>query len=1207
MRPLILSAIVLALAACRSDPDKPETDTIPGDTGPNAADQDGDGYGPDDDCDDSDASVHPGAHELCDGLDNDCDGAIDEEAVDAETFYTDADGDGYGDPEAAVLACEADDGLVDDATDCDDGDAETHPDAPERCDGLDNDCDGEIDEDLQELWYGDGDGDGWGDPAITVESCDPGSGWVEVAEDCDDANSAIHPEAEEVCDALDNDCDGAVDEELETPWYADADGDGYGDPATEQLACEAESGWVAEASDCDDGNSAVNPAATEICNAIDDDCDGLIDDEDDSVTGTSTWYADADGDGYGDDAVTSTACEQPDATSAFGGDCDDRDAAYNPGAAEDCTDPTDYNCDGSTGYADADGDGWAACEDCDDSDAAVSPDAEELCDGVDNDCDGGVDEAEATDAGTWYADADGDGYGDPAATVAACSQPSGYVSGTYATDCDDSDPDVSPVDPELCDGVDNDCDGAIDEGVTSTFHADSDGDGYGDAATTSEACAASTGWVVDDSDCDDADDAVHPGATELCNGVDDDCDGYTDDEDPGVTGTTTWYVDADGDGYGGPRISEEACEQPSGFVADATDCDDLDASSHPGAEELCDGADNDCDGTADEADASDASTWYADADGDGYGDAGSTEVACTEPAGFVSDDADCDDGDAAINPGAAEVCTDAIDHDCDGDTGYADADGDGWAACEDCDDADAGVSPVALESCNGVDDDCDGSVDEDDALDAATWYADGDGDGYGDASSTTAACIEPTGFVSDATDCDDSNAVTHPGAAEICDGVDNDCDGDLDEGATTTFYADADGDGWGDAGSGVEACASPSGYVSDADDCDDTDAGVHPGATETCNGVDDDCDGDVDEDSAVDVATWYLDHDADGYGTSSYGVSACSQPSGYVADGTDCNDWDDDDHPGADERCDGVDNDCDGDVDEDSAVDVATWYLDADLDGYGVPDSVTEACDQPSGFAPSELDEDCDDGDATINPGADDVCDGIDQDCDGVVDDDAHEGKFMLTVDTNHGYAYEIDTATAGSAAVSALDSGYTINSVAVDEDGWAVGNEYSADTLVEIDPCTGSITTIGSTGVGNACGISFGPGGKLYGMDNSSDQLVEFDTTTAAATVIGSMGYDVSSCGMAYDCTNDVLYGATANGDVIFKLDATTGLAYDVVTTAVPFSSVGIEYDPATGLIWAATGTDLYSVDPSDGSTVFIGPLGGTNVDDLVHYPVCE
>ncbi len=118
----------------------------------------------------------------------------------------------------------------------------------------------------------------------------------------------------------------------------------------------------------------------------------------------------------------------------------------------------------------------------------------------------------------------------------------------------------------------------------------------------------------------------------------------------------------------------------------------------------------------------------------------------------------------------------------------ADADGDGYAADVDCDDANADVNPDAAETCNGIDDDCDGVTDEDDAADALTWFEDADADGYGDPASTTTACEEPSGFTDDDSDCDDADADVNPGAAETCNGIDDDCDGDVDEG----FTADCD-------------------------------------------------------------------------------------------------------------------------------------------------------------------------------------------------------------------------------------------------------------------------------------------------------------------------------------------------------------------------------------------------------------------------------
>jgi hypothetical protein len=660
---------------------------------------------------------------------------------------------------------------------------------------------------------------------------------------------------------------------------------------------------------------------------------------------------------------------------------------------------------------DLDGDGWAGDDDCDDSDPAVHPDAEERCNGVDDDCDGEVDE-DATDAAIFYADVDADGYGDPDTSALACEQADGWT--TVDGDCDDNDDSIFPGADEYCDEADNDCDGEVDEDAidADTLYGDEDEDGYGDPTQPVTSCEFPFGYVGDDSDCDDSDAAVHPGADESCNGIDDDCDGEVDEED--AVDAATWYADVDSDGYGDMASTTAACGQPSGFVGNDFDCDDGDAAVSPDADEICNGMDDDCDGTVDEDGAVDAPTWYADDDGDSYGDLADTFEACYSPSGYVSDSSDCDDTDSTINPAAAEVC-DGVDNDCDGlvdpddaddaSTWYADADADGFGDASasltscvvpsghvsddtDCDDSDASAHPGATEYCDGVDTDCDGVLDEDDAVDTATWYLDADADGFGDAASGTAACTAPSDHVSDATDCDDSDGDINPDATELCDGVDNDCDGSTDEddaADAATWYADTDADGYGDPSQSVTTCLLPSGHVADATDCDDTDAGTHPGADEYCDGVDTDCDGVLDEDDAADAGAWYADTDADGYGDASSSTSSCAQPTGTVADATDCDDTDSDVHPGADEYCDGIDSDCDGTLDEDDAADASTWYLDSDLDGYGDASDSTVACEEPSGYTDDGTD--CDDSDIDVNPGASELCNGLDDDCDGVSDD----------------------------------------------------------------------------------------------------------------------------------------------------------------------------------------------------------------------------
>jgi hypothetical protein len=127
----------------------------------------------------------------------------------------------------------------------------------------------------------------------------------------------------------------------------------------------------------------------------------------------------------------------------------------------------------------------------------------------------------------------------------------------------------------------------------------------------------------------------------------------------------TWWIDADGDGYGDPATEQGACEAPAGGVSQAGDCDDADPAAFPGATEVCgDADDDDCDGLVDVA--AEAAAWYADADGDGYGDPASTETSCDPPAGWVTDAADCAPDDAARFPGAIEACGDGLDDDCDG-------------------------------------------------------------------------------------------------------------------------------------------------------------------------------------------------------------------------------------------------------------------------------------------------------------------------------------------------------------------------------------------------------------------------------------------------------------------------------------------------------------------------------------------------------------
>jgi len=557
-------------------------------------DNDGDGFF---DCDDQDC------HLECPAVDDDDDTlSDDDDAPGDDDDSAGDDDDAPGDDDSSPCVDEdSDNWCAED--DCDDQDPQTNPVAVERCDGEDNDCDGRVDEDALDAstWYADSDGDGYGGSQFVIADCVSPSGYVSNNLDCDDLAPESYPGAAEVCDGVDNNCDTVIDEDVLVLWYGDADGDGYGDPSTTQQACTQPSGTSSNPDDCNDGQAAISPSAVELCDGLDNDCDGDTDEA--GAFGSTAWYSDGDGDGYG---------------------------AGAPSLA----------CNATAGQVDND-------DDCDDLLVTTHPEAAELCDDIDNNCDGNADEGTPTDATTWYADLDGDGAGGTLVTQVTCSQPAGFVSLTQANDCDDLDATALPGGVEICDGTDNNCNTVVDEGVTTTFFLDSDSDGYGDPGTTQEACFLPTGYSINNLDCDDGQASAHPGGIELCDDLDNDCNNSIDD---GALDAGTWYPDADGDTFGAAAGSTVACNQPSGTVSNSLDCDDspTGAGNFPGNTETCDGTDNNCNVIIDEG---------FDVDGDGV-------TTCGVDGNSGTTDDDCNDLDGNNFPSNIESC-DNQDNNCD--------------------------------------------------------------------------------------------------------------------------------------------------------------------------------------------------------------------------------------------------------------------------------------------------------------------------------------------------------------------------------------------------------------------------------------------------------------------------------------------------------------------------------------------------------------
>ncbi len=909
------------------------------------------------------------------------------EITPSEVACIDSDSDGYN---VTSPVCQTGD-------DCDDSDPIEHP---------------------GQVWYRDADSDLYSNGSTLTQCLRPAlynisTELTATSGDCDDTNANVNPIRTEICNNIDDNCAGGIDEGVLSTFYRDFDSDTFGNLTNTIQNCTAPAGYVANNTDCNDYITTIYPEAPELCNGISDDCDAAV-----------------------DEIFTNESCSFVCIASSFnwsnnGGNlncCGNNPGEDNPYQTTEiiCSDTRDNDCNGLTDLndpsciscVDDDNDGYNATSpvcpsgnDCNDNNNLTYPGAIEICDNDDNNCDGTIDNitqscgsgacagnqlctlgawsncstygldtgicavcnangseiydsSQNTDCIATACPSDGCGLGSCNANIfadypisvpnqcsaiytctsnicaAACEPDNDYDN--YSPSCGDCNDNTNITYPgalEICDTLDNDCNSGTADGSSELWLGQScDGpdsdlcnEGTFICNTGSQSCSDSTSNNI-----------------ELCNSIDDDCNPLTTD---GIN--EPWYSQPTSCGVGACQgaVGQLTCTAGSQYNT----CNPyLNATNEScGDNSGYDGIDNNCDGTIDLNCES-----YCDQDNDTY----SPHMICAL-AGYGIND--CYDNDANINPGMPDLCN-SINDDCDSSPDGIDepwynnpttcgvgvcANTGNWLciAGNAADTCAAGTPTGNDDNCNGLDENCNSIADENYIPTQTTC-------GIGE-------CIRTGQLVCISSD-EINNCVPGAPQPEICDELDNNCNSQADEGVTTTYYQDIDNDAYGNSTVTIEACSLPFGYAGQNSDCNDLNSYINPAAAELCNGIDDNCNITVDEGFTNEACSYVCESNAFIWTNNNGSLSCCGdnilEDSPYQLTETNCTD--------------GNDNDCNGLADYNDPV--CYECVDADTDTFFAISPI--AC--PTG-------NDCNDNNATINPNAAEICDGLDNNCNAQTDE----------------------------------------------------------------------------------------------------------------------------------------------------------------------------------------------------------------------------